>query len=152
MRRIAWFLLLLFAFTIPWEYSLELANRWATSRGWLAAGAPGAIPRFFRVADSATPDRCNGWCWLLSLVLQHVFLDHRAAGDRGKIARYFQELMIVWLVWEFAEDAGDLRKLLRVTVAGSWVLAALTVPASPRRRRLPTHRFVLPPSGRTRMT
>jgi len=35
--------------------------------------------------------------------------------------------MIVWLVWEFAEDAGDLRKLLRVTVAGSWVLAALTV-------------------------
>jgi len=26
MRRIAWFLLLLFAFTIPWEYSLELGE------------------------------------------------------------------------------------------------------------------------------
>ena len=26
MRRIAWLLLLLFAFTIPWEYSLELGE------------------------------------------------------------------------------------------------------------------------------
>jgi O-antigen ligase len=36
-------------------------------------------------------------------------------------------MMIVWLVWEFAESAGDLRALLRAYVAGSWVLAALTV-------------------------
>jgi O-antigen ligase len=44
-----------------------------------------------------------------------------------KLRGYFQELMIVWLVWEFAESAGDLRALLRATVAGSWVLALLTV-------------------------
>ncbi len=35
--------------------------------------------------------------------------------------------MIVWLVWEFAESAGDLRALLRAYVAGSWVLAVLTL-------------------------
>ena len=40
---------------------------------------------------------------------------------------YFQEMMIVWLVWEFAESARDLRALLRAYVAGSWVLAVLTV-------------------------
>jgi O-antigen ligase len=44
-----------------------------------------------------------------------------------KIRAYFQELMVVWLVWEFAESAGDLRALLRAYVAGSWVLALLTV-------------------------
>ena len=35
--------------------------------------------------------------------------------------------MIVWLVWEFAESPRDLRSLLRAYVAGSWVLAALTL-------------------------
>jgi O-antigen ligase len=36
-------------------------------------------------------------------------------------------MMIVWLVWEFAESPRDLRALLRAYVAGSCVLAALTV-------------------------
>jgi len=36
-------------------------------------------------------------------------------------------MMIVWLVWEFAESPGDLRTLLRAYVAGSWLLALLTL-------------------------
>jgi O-antigen ligase len=44
-----------------------------------------------------------------------------------KMRSYFQEMMIVWLVWEFAESPRDLRDLLRAYVAGSCVLAALTV-------------------------
>jgi O-antigen ligase len=44
-----------------------------------------------------------------------------------KMRGYFQEMMIVWLVWEFAESPRDLRSLLRAFVAGSWVLAALTL-------------------------
>jgi O-antigen ligase len=36
-------------------------------------------------------------------------------------------MMIVWLLWEFAESARDLRSLLRALLAGSWVLALLTV-------------------------
>jgi O-antigen ligase len=39
----------------------------------------------------------------------------------------FQEVMVVWLVWELADSARDLRTLLRGYVAGSWVLAALTL-------------------------
>ena len=44
-----------------------------------------------------------------------------------KMRSYFQEMMIVWLVWEFAESPRDLRSLLRAFIAGSYVLAALTV-------------------------
>jgi O-antigen ligase len=44
-----------------------------------------------------------------------------------KLRGYFQEMMIVWLVWEFAESPRDLRALLRAFIAGSWVLAALTL-------------------------
>ena len=35
---------------------------------------------------------------------------------------YFQEMMVVWLVWEFAESPRDLRSLLRAYVAGSGCL------------------------------
>jgi O-antigen ligase len=48
----------------------------------------------------------------------------------------FQELMIVWLVWELVETPGGLRNVLRAYIAGAWVLAVLTIasfafPASP---------------------
>jgi O-antigen ligase len=36
-------------------------------------------------------------------------------------------MMVAWLVWEFVESPFDLRALLRAYVAGSWVLAVLTV-------------------------
>ena len=54
--------------------------------------------------------------------------------------------MIVWLVWEFAETPADLRNLLRVYVAGSWVLAAahagrLPLARSHRRRPDPLCRL-----------
>ncbi len=44
-----------------------------------------------------------------------------------KMRGYFQEMMIVWLVWEFAESPEDLRNLIRASVLGCWVLAALTL-------------------------
>lgn len=42
--------------------------------------------------------------------------------------------MIVWLVWEFAEGPLHLRSMLRAFIAGSWVLAILTLAsfASPK--------------------
>ncbi|HEY2466679.1 MAG TPA: O-antigen ligase family protein [Terracidiphilus sp.] len=55
-----------------------------------------------------------------------------------KLRGYFQEMMLVWLVWELMETPDDLRNLMRVWLAGSWVLAILTLagfalhdPASP---------------------
>jgi len=49
------------------------------------------------------------------------------AATLEKMRAYFQEMMTVWLVWELAESPEDLRWLLRAYVAGSWVLAVVTL-------------------------
>jgi len=129
MRRIAWVLLLLFAFAIPWEYSLDLGEplgNVARIAGLLLILA--AIPAVLQAGRLRTPGPMQ---WLvLALYLWFCcsyFWTIEPVETLGKMRAYFQEMMIVWLVWEFAENAGDLRALLRAYVAGSWVLAALTL-------------------------
>jgi O-antigen ligase len=129
MRRIAWILLLILAFAIPWEYSLDLGEplgNVARIAGLLVllAAVP-AILQAGRVRDF------NAFCWI-TLALYFWFcctsfwsIDSVVTVE--KLRAYFQEMMIVWLVWEFADTPADLRNLLRATVAGSWVLAALTL-------------------------
>ncbi len=129
MRRIAWLLLLLFAFAIPWEYSLELGEplgNIARVVGLVALLA--AIPAVLQAGRVRNPGPMQ---WLaLAFFLWFCctyFWTIEPLETVAKLRGYFQEIMIVWLVWEFAESAGDLRALLRVYVAGSWVLVALTV-------------------------
>ena len=129
MRRIAWFLLLLFAFAIPWEYSLDLGEplgNIARLVGLLLLLA--AIPAVLQAGRLRAPGPMQ---WLvLALYLWFCctyFWTIEPLATLAKLRGYFQEMMIVWLVWEFAESAGDLRALLRAYVAGSWVLAMLTV-------------------------
>jgi len=129
MRRIAWGLLLLFAFAIPWEYSLDLGEplgNVARISGLLLLLV--AIPAVLQAGSLRTPGPMQWlvlafylWfcCTYLWTIEPQVTLE--------KMRAYFQEMMIVWLIWEFAESAGDLRALMRAYVAGSWVLAALTV-------------------------
>jgi O-antigen ligase len=129
MRRIAWLLLLLFAFAIPWEYSLELGEllgNIARMIGLLLLLA--AIPAVLQAGRLRAP----GPMQLLVLAFYlwfccTYFWTIEPLVTLGKLRGYFQEMMIVWLVWEFAEGAGDLRALLRAAVAGSWVLALLTL-------------------------
>ncbi len=129
MRRIAWFLLLLLAFAIPWEYSLELGEplgNIARILGLLLLLV--AIPAILQAGRIRTPGPMQ---WLvLALYLWFCctyFWTIEPLATQARMRSYFQEMMIVWLVWEFAESAGDLRALLRATVAGSWVLALLTI-------------------------
>jgi O-antigen ligase len=131
MRRVAWFLLLAFAFAIPWEYSLDLG-------GWLGNVARiagllvlvAAVPAILQAGRMRAP---NAFWWLtLALYLWlccTYFWTIDPAATLEKIRGYFQEMMIVWLVWEFAGTPANLRALLRATVAGSWVLALLTLAA-----------------------
>jgi O-antigen ligase len=131
MRRVAWFLLLLFAFAIPWEYSLDLGEplgNVARIVGLLVLLA--AVPAVLQAGCMRTP----GAFWWLTLAFYLWFcctyfwtIDPSATLE--KMRAYFQEMMIVWLVWEFAGTPADLRALLRATVAGSWVLALLTLAA-----------------------
>ncbi len=131
MRKTAWILLLLFAFTIPWEYSLDLGGllgNAARIAGLLVLLA--AVPAVLQAGSMRTP----GAFWWITLALFlwfccSCFWTIDSAATLESIRGYFQEMMIVWLIWEFADTPADLRALLRATVAGSWVLALLTLAA-----------------------
>ena len=129
MRRVAWGLLLLFAFAIPWEYSLDLGEplgNVARVAGLLLLLA--AVPAVLQAGRLRTPGAlqwmvlafylwfCCSCFWTIEPV---VTLERMRAN--------FQVMMTVWLVWEFAENPRDLRILLRAFVAGSCVLAVLTL-------------------------
>ena len=129
MRRIAWGLLLLFAFAIPWEYSLDLGEplgNIARILGLLLILV--AIPAVLQAGRLRTPGPMQ---WLvLAFYLWFCctyFWTIDPLATLEMMRAYFQEMMIVWLVWEFAESPSDLRALLRAYVAGSCVLALLTV-------------------------
>jgi O-antigen ligase len=129
MRRIAWGLLLVFAFAIPWEYSLDLGEplgNVARIAGLLLILV--AIPAVLQAGRLRAPGPLQ---WLvLAFYLWFCcsyFWTIEPLETLDKLRGYFQEMMIVWLVWEFAESPRDLRALLRVYVAGSWVLALLTL-------------------------
>jgi O-antigen ligase len=129
MRRIAWGLLLLFAFAIPWEYSLDLGEplgNVARISGLLLLLV--AVPAVLQAGRLRTPGPMQ---WLVLALYIWFCCSYiwtiAPQATLEKMRAYFQEMMIVWLVWEFAESVGDLRALLRAYVAGSWVLAALTV-------------------------
>ncbi len=131
MRQVAWVLLLFFAFAIPWEYSLDLGEplgNVARVAGLLALLT--AIPAIFQAGRVRNP---GAFCWFtLVLYLWFCFsyfwtIDPLTTLE--KFRAYFQEMMIVWLIWEFASTPANLRSLLRATVAGSWILAILTLAA-----------------------
>jgi F0F1-type ATP synthase assembly protein I len=129
MRRIAWGLLLLFAFAIPWEYSLELGEplgNIARLVGLLrAAGGDSGGSR--RPAACALP---GPMLWLVLAFYLWLccsyFWTIAPLATLDKLRGYFQEMMIVWLVWEFAERRRSARPVAGF-VAGSWVLAVLTL-------------------------
>ena len=129
MRRIAWGLLLLFVFAIPWEYSLDLGEplgNVARIAGLLLLLA--AIPALLQTGNMRTPGPMQWAVLVLYLwICCSYFWTIEPQATLEKMRANFQEMMIVWLVWEFAESAQDLRSLLRAYVAGSWVLAALTI-------------------------
>jgi O-antigen ligase len=129
MRKAAWALLLLFAFAIPWEYSLNLGEplgNIARIVGLVLLLA--AIPAVLQAGRVRTPGLIQ---WLvLALYLWFCcsyFWTIEPLVTLEKMRGYFQEMMIVWLVWEFAESPRDLRFLVQAYVAGAWVLAALTL-------------------------
>ena len=131
MRRVACLLLFAFAFTIPWQYSLDLGEplgNAARMAGVLTLLA--AVPALFQTGRVRRPS-AFGWI-TLALYLWFCtacFWSIDLTASLMKLRAYFQECMIVWLVWEFAETPADLRNLVRAAVAGSWVLALLTLAA-----------------------
>jgi hypothetical protein len=129
MRRVAWGLLLTFAFTIPWEYSLNLGEPFghvARIAGVLALlAAILAVLQQGRVRTLGPIQwlALGFYLWICASYFWSIAPDVTLEKMRG----FFQELMIVWLVWELAESPEDVRSLMRAYVAGAWVLALLTL-------------------------
>lgn len=129
MRRVAWGLLLTFAFTIPWEYSLNLGEplgHVARIAGILTLLA--AIQAVLQQGRVRPPGPVQWlvlafYLWMCASYFWSIVPDATFEKMRG----FLQELMIVWLVWEFAESPEDVRSLMRAYVAGAWVLALLTL-------------------------
>lgn len=129
MRRTAWWLLVLFAFAIPWEYSLDLGSPFGN-----VARVVGfvlfliAVPAVLQAGRLRFP---GPMLWAVLALFLWFCCSYFWAIDPdatlAKLRAFLQEMMVVWLVWEFAETPGGLRMLLRAYVAGSWILAVLTV-------------------------
>jgi O-antigen ligase len=131
MRLLAQWLLAAYAYTIPWEYSLDWGEPWgniARIVGLLLLLA--AVPALL---NSGKPLPLS-WTHAFVLALYLWFClsglwSMDQAATLGKLRAFFQEMMIVFLAWEFVRTARELRWLLRAVVAGCWTLALLTLAA-----------------------
>jgi len=129
MRPVAKAILLGLAFAIPWEFSIELEEPLgpvARILGILLLIA--AVPAVLQAGRVRRPGAMQ-WAVLALFVWFCIscFWTIDAEASLLKLRAYFQEMMIVWLVWEFADTPRDLRMLLRAYVAGSWELAIITI-------------------------
>lgn len=129
MRAVARALLLAFVFTIPWEYSLDLGAPFGNiARVFGLLLLVFAILAVLRARRLRTPDPLvwmTGalYLWFCCSYFWTLTPDETLTKLRG----YPQEMMIVWLIGELAESPEDLRNLLGAWLAGSWLLALLTV-------------------------
>jgi O-Antigen ligase len=129
MRRLTWGLLLFFVFAIPWEYSLDLGAPFgniARIAGVLVLLV--AVPAVVQAGHLRRPGPLQ-WLTLALYLWFCCSFFWTAVPDTTlmKLRGYIQEMMVVWLIWEFAESPEDLRNLMRAWLAGSWVLAILTI-------------------------
>jgi len=149
MRRITWLLLLLFAFAIPWEYSLDLGEplgNIARIIGLLLLLV--AIPAVLQSGRLRAP---GAMLWLLLAFYLWFcctyFWTIEPLVTLIRMRGFFQEVMVVWLVWEFADSARDLRALLRATVAGCCLLAVLTLASFARAETIATDQIRFASAG-----
>jgi hypothetical protein len=129
MRRLVRILLLLFAFAVPWEYSLDLGEPLGNIARLIGLGLlAAAIPAVLLSGQFRWPGSLQGA--VLALFLWFCCSYFWTIEQRVTLARLrgdFQVMITVWLLWEFTENSEDLRDLLRAYVAGSWILAILTI-------------------------
>ncbi len=129
MRRLSWYLLLAFAFAVPWEYSLDTGEPFgnvARIVGLVALLA--AAPALLLAGRVRTPGPVQWlslafFVWFCCTFLWTIHSHETLA----RLRAYAQVIMPVWLIWEFADTPEDLRDLLCAYVGGSWILAALTI-------------------------
>lgn len=129
MRKLAWTLLLGLAFSIPWEYSLDLGPPFGNISRIL--GIALLLSMAPAILQSGRIRNLTALHWLaLALLVWFAFSYFWSVDAESTLAHlrgYVQEVMILWFVWDLTETPGELQDILLWYVAGSCVLAVLTV-------------------------
>jgi O-antigen ligase len=129
MRRVALIFVVLYAFAVPWEYSLDMGPPFGNIARML--GLSLLVVSCLAVARSGfarSPGPLQWTVVVLFLWLSCTFLWSIDPNETlTRLRGYLQEMVTVWIVWEFVDSRADLRWLIRALVAGSWVLAFLTL-------------------------
>jgi O-antigen ligase len=129
MRSVTRALLLGLAFVIPWEYSLDLGEPYGNiARVVGVAVLLVTVLAVVRAGHLRAPGTLQ---WLTLGLFLWLCCSALWALDRTESLRhlrtYAQELMILWVLWEFVDTPLELRRLIEAYVAGAAVLAALTL-------------------------
>ena len=129
MRSVTRALLLGLAFVIPWEYSLDLGEPYGNiARVVGVAVFLVTVLAVVRAGHLRAPGTLQ---WLTLALFLWLCCSALWALDRTESLRhlrtYAQELMILWVLWEFVDTPLELRRLIEAYVAGAAVLAALTL-------------------------
>lgn len=129
MRHFVFVLLTLFAFAVPWEYSLELGEPWGNIARVLGVLLLVTVATLLLLHKELRRPGVLQWLVLALYIYfaSSYFWTVDAGATLEKIRAYFQVMMTVWLVWELGDSAEQLRWLMRAVVAGCWVLAVLTI-------------------------
>jgi len=129
MRGVTRALLVLTVFAIPWEYSLDLGAPF----GYIARvlGLIAAVTAVPAILQTLQWKRLTTLHWLTAVLYLWFcctyFWTRTPYATLIHLRWYAQEMMLVWLVWEFTDSAADLFRLMQAWLAGSWVLATLTL-------------------------
>jgi O-antigen ligase len=128
MRKAARVSLLMLVFAIAWEYSLD----WGAPFGNVARvlGLMTLLVSAMAIFREGHIRKLREVHWLILALYVWFCLSYFwtvvPQATLAHLRGYVQEMMLAWLVWEFAESAPDVRNLMRAWLAGSWVLAILT--------------------------
>lgn len=129
MRAVARALLMLLAFAIPWEYSLDFGPPLGNiARLAALAVLLALIPALLLARGGRAPGPLQ---WLVLALFIWLCCSSLWSIDSAETLRdvrgYVQDYMIVWLIWELIDTPQHMRNILRACVAGAYVLAALTI-------------------------
>src|SRR5436305_1992951 len=122
MRSLARIALLLFAFCVPWEYSLDFGAPFGNIARVIGISlllvAITAVLRAGRMRSLRAMQWAAVGLFLWLCCTCYWSLEPTATFQR--LPGYAQEFMIVWLVWEMIDTDEQWRDVLLAYIAGCW--------------------------------
>ena len=129
MHRVAWLLLILYSFSLPWEHSMDFGEPWGDVARLLALPLLLAgVVMIWQQKSLTRPDRVS-WmalAWLLWMCFSCCWsLD--SSESFAHVRGLAQKMMAFFVLRELVQSRDELRSILRALVAGGFVLALLTI-------------------------